>query len=301
VKKLFVYGTRDVEQERSLALAEEAGYVCTTGLYEGRPPRHGGEAYQVQTFLWEIVWQDWDEVVRFECDGPAFQSLSYRQLVVIDHHRPGDPGYDAPPERFWEGSSLGQLCCHLELPPTERDLWIAAADHCLGAAYAGLCPGVDPQRLRAFRLAQRCSFYRLRDCEAEYYWRLCEQILAKAPRLSWAGEEIADLRQVDIPWNANLLCDVAGWKRTAVVFYKHRGGRSKLRLGCTAPATVEYFLKKVVPSLELEDPYGVPQRGFAGAYYPVETVDNPRRLLKRLRGRWRLQGQDFCAALERPL
>jgi hypothetical protein len=301
VKKLFVYGTRDVEQERSLALAEEAGYVCTTGLYKGHPPRHGGEAYQVQTFLWEIVRQDWDEVVRFECDGPAFQSLSYRQLVVIDHHRPGDPGYDAPPERFWEGSSLGQLCCHLKLSPTERDLWIAAADHCLGAAYAGLCPGVDPQRLRAFRLAQRCSFYRLRDCEAEYYWRLCELILAKAPRLSWAGEEIADLRQVDIPWNANLLSDVAGWKRTAVVFCKHRGGRSKLRLGCAAPATVEYFLKKVVPSLELEDSYGVPQRGFAGAYYPVETVDNPRRLLKRLRGRWRLQGQDFCAALERPL
>lgn len=30
-------------------------------------------------------------------------------IVRVDHHRPGDPGYGLPPERFLEGSSIGQV------------------------------------------------------------------------------------------------------------------------------------------------------------------------------------------------
>jgi hypothetical protein len=312
MKKLFVHGTPDLEWSRAMSLAEEAGYICVTGYVSRRDYYRGGGSYRLLSLPFEILNQDWDEVVRFECDGPALEMLTYHRLVVIDHHRPGDPGYEAPPEHFWEGSSLGQFCRHLGASPTERDLLIAAGDHCLGAAYAGRCPGVDPQRLRAFRLYQRCSFNRLRDYEAEYYWRLCERLLEEAPRLSWAGEEIADLRQVDIPWNANLLSDAAGWKRLAVLFHKTNYGIRRLRLSCALPATVAYFLEELVPELGLEDPYGVPQRGFAGAYYPLSrSGDDSQELLlltgrrapshpplRHLRGRWRIDGVDYCAAVD---
>src|SRR5690606_18888639 len=29
--------------------------------------------------------------------------------IIIDHHRPGDPGYGRPPAEYWQASSLGQV------------------------------------------------------------------------------------------------------------------------------------------------------------------------------------------------
>ncbi len=132
-------------------------------------------------------------------------------LVVIDHHRPGDPGFGRPPAEFLPASSVGQVIAWLareaesplyprymmaaRMPWEERPYdpttsgppfepgdvlrflegrvggrcleWhiavsemmhlripaglvlTAAADHCLAAAYAGQCPGVEPADLRA--------------------------------------------------------------------------------------------------------------------------------------------------------
>lgn len=109
---------------------------------------------------------DGDPIVwRIECDGPAFDDLPDERVVVIDHHRPGDPGYGRPPAEFWEASSLGQVLALLArrygYSPEEVIRAIAAkageinlaiaADHCLADAYQGRCPGVDPDRLMEWR------------------------------------------------------------------------------------------------------------------------------------------------------
>ena len=72
-------------------------------------------------------------------------------LARVDHHHPGDPGYEMPPERYLEGSSLGQVLRLLEREPTPTQRLLAASDHCLTAAYQGHCPGVDPDELLFLR------------------------------------------------------------------------------------------------------------------------------------------------------
>jgi hypothetical protein len=42
-----------------------------------------------------------------------------------------------PPERYLEGSSLGQVLRLVEREPSETQRLLAAADHCLTAAYQG--------------------------------------------------------------------------------------------------------------------------------------------------------------------
>ena len=83
-----------------------------------------------------------------------------------DHHRPGDPGYGRPPAEFMGASSLGQVIVQLAVQGVLSAAWVipprvlltAAADHCLAAAYAGMCPGVDPGELAQYRLRQRAEY-----------------------------------------------------------------------------------------------------------------------------------------------
>jgi hypothetical protein len=84
--------------------------------------------------------------VYVECDLPG-----RAPLVRVDHHHPGDPGYGMPPERYLDGSSLGQVLRLLEREPTPTQRLLAASDHCLTAAYQGRCPGVDPHDLLFLR------------------------------------------------------------------------------------------------------------------------------------------------------
>ena len=64
--------------------------------------------------------------------------------MIIDHHNPGDPGFGRPPKEAFEASSIGQLLTMFNDGPdtivrvngwTGRAAIVAAADHCLGAAY----------------------------------------------------------------------------------------------------------------------------------------------------------------------
>jgi hypothetical protein len=59
--------------------------------------------------------------------------------VVVDHHRPADPGYGKEPAQYWEASSNGQASALLGIQPKAQMQLVAAADHWLAAAYAGQC------------------------------------------------------------------------------------------------------------------------------------------------------------------
>src|SRR5690606_35947049 len=116
---------------------------------------------------------------------------SYPEIIRIDHHRPGDPGYGRSPEEFLPASSIGQVWASLlrlrndgwdsplysgtgsvywndrrwygdtpygQVDVPEALLLVAAADHCLAAAYRGECPGVDPDKLMQWRVETRAEF-----------------------------------------------------------------------------------------------------------------------------------------------
>lgn len=101
-----VVGAPDPERAAIINLLEQAGipvhYACV-----GESLVHAGNAYQADRIAPPLppdcqVW-------RIECDGPAFADIDPSHISVIDHHRPGDPGYGRPPAEFLPASSIGQV------------------------------------------------------------------------------------------------------------------------------------------------------------------------------------------------
>ncbi len=142
----------------------------------------------------------------------------------------------------------------------------AAADHCLGAAYQGRCPGVDPGALMAWCAASRAAFQGrgveeiLADVEAT------TKALREAPILSLWGERIRDMRReppypelpeaatrLGVPYISGPLVDRDGRRKITV-----SGGETVIRA----------FLETWAPAQGLVSLYGDPARGFAGGYLP---------------------------------
>lgn len=241
------------------------------------------------------------------------------KITRVDHHRPGDPGYGRPPEEFLAASSIGQVVSllnghgkaffedgqwltsdggehrdvggnvvglpHCGAVPVEMIL-IAAADHCLEAAYRGRCPGVDPDALMAWRAQSRAEFQK-RPIEAvmadiESARRILRESIEQPRMTAWDycphcdsyehGDcmgvpplEYADLRaQPPIPE----LPEAAA--REGIPFLASmadRDGRKKVVLQAVPQGSdlVKRFLAgELVPGLV--DHYGDAARGFAGGY-----------------------------------
>jgi hypothetical protein len=64
-----------------------------------------------------------ETILRIECDGTGIPTVD--DVVVIDHHRSGDPGFGGEPRHFFTASSVGQLIewmCERGIRPFEGDL-----------------------------------------------------------------------------------------------------------------------------------------------------------------------------------
>lgn len=149
MSRLWILGAADPEMEAIEKLLAGAGeafiYATSSG---GRV--HPANAYQADPI-------DLDpevcEIYLVEC-----QVAVVLPITVVDHHRPGDLGFGLPPEEFLAASSIGQVLRALGIEATKDHLLTAAADHCLGAAYRGECPGVDPDELMRWRAEGRAKF-----------------------------------------------------------------------------------------------------------------------------------------------
>ena len=136
----FVLGSRDVE----MSLIEEllwsrASYGHALGK-DGNRVAPGDPGWGFVPMLGYV--EDGMILVMVECNPPPVWDGIAHEVLVIDHHAP-HPNSTRPPEEYWEASSLGQVCDLLDIKPTHELLAQAAADHCLAAAFAGQCPGVD--------------------------------------------------------------------------------------------------------------------------------------------------------------
>lgn len=260
MKKVFLLGAADPEMAEIEAVVRAHGASVLYAAKDGRRV-HPGNAYKADSVLGES-WEPTSEGqvgYRVECDAAA--NLSTGEMVVIDHHFPGDPGFGRGPEEFLQASSLGQVLDVFGLQATEQQRLAAAADHCLAAAYRGECPGVDPEALMNWRAASRAAFQKravedvLRDIEA------AREVLASATKTLIAGVEVADLGDqtvAEVPEAAAR----DGQPFTAEVVDRDR--RRKVVLQAAPPAVVEAFMAG--HRADDREVYGDPARGFAGAF-----------------------------------
>jgi hypothetical protein len=125
---IAVLGASDPEMQEIENLLKSVGIPVMYATAGGKRC-HPGNAYKADPLdlgsLNEVPKEAW----LVECQPQFVVDTSCRTsempedipTVVVDHHRPGDPGYGAEPKEFLKGSSLGQVISLLgqrELLPT---------------------------------------------------------------------------------------------------------------------------------------------------------------------------------------
>lgn len=256
---LFVLGSADREMAVIHSAAARQGHhvgLACDADFKRCSPRSAYDAREVDMVNF-ATGTDYSRVVRVECDGPAIAALT-DDPVVVDHHRPGDPGFDGRPEEFWESSSIGQVFDLIGLVPSARDLLVAASDHCPGHAYKGRCPGVDPKLLANDRVhgrARHCGIdpatleRRIVTAEA-----LIEQQLRDGADLPFFASQVDELPEACL-------------RRGVAVSYRmpSRDG-DKIGVLNGEPPMIRRWMEQTAPALGLLDIYGSPERGYAGGY-----------------------------------
>ena len=256
MSRIFVLGAPDPEMDAIQALLDEHGERFTFAMV-GDHRVHAGNAYTATRTRNEI--EPGEHVITIECDVRGL-----RVSRVIDHHRPGDPGYACSPERYWEGSSYGQLHILMGLEPTDQARIIAAADHCVTAAYASKCPGVDPLALKQWRLQSRAE---RRGVPLEVMEKNINEAITRLRQLDRtviAGHEYANAIGHDIPEvpEASAISGIA----VMHVYVEPKSQREKVSVLGGTPEAIRAW--QAWASTFLADVYGNPNRGYAGGYAP---------------------------------
>lgn len=160
----------------------------------------------------------------------------------------------------------------------EDALLVAAADHCLIHAYAGRCPGVDPEALARFRAKSRAAFQRrsvedvLRDVEAaNIELRAAPRIdigrpVAFSGKFSGPGQQaiVRDMRR-DRP--VPELPEAAARLGESYLSGPLIGPDGRRKYTVSGPTSVvRQFLTYWAPRMGLVDTYSDPERGLAGGY-----------------------------------
>jgi hypothetical protein len=259
---VFILGAADPEMQRIDAVLAKHGCLvayATIGLGGERvSPSTAYKADRTSHYIEDLV----GDVIFVEC-----QVSGLTPKMVIDHHRPGDPGYGLPPEKFWEASSLGQVFSLLGLEPSEEDLIVAAADHCLSHAYRWRCPGVNPDALRRWRTANRAAFQGVSEDEIRRKVDAALETLAHLPCVTIAGQTVANAIGLPSIPEAPEAVAISG---TALLYsMPDKGtGRTKVGLLGAEPETIREWMSIAPQKWGLVEIYGDPARGYAGGYLP---------------------------------
>lgn len=199
--------------------------------------------------------------------------LQSSNIKIFDHHREGDPGYKKSAKEYFLASSIGQvwnwLSSNMLLPQLSIDAayelyMIAAADHCLMAAYQGKCPDVDPNELMEWRIRSKAA-YRRRSIDSIMrnvnHARSLLRLGGPYCRTSISGELVADFGDSTIPE----LPEAAA--REGIAFLAtvtDADGRKKRVLQCASEKVIDTWMHDMQGILT--DIYGDSVRGFAGGY-----------------------------------
>jgi hypothetical protein len=266
---VFVLGAQDPEMREIQRVLDDARRPWVHAAVQGRRC-NARTAY------------DGDGVVRLGPDGIAraavlpprapavFVECSVRghpAWVQVDHHHPGDAGFEVPPERFLDGASLGQVLRLLGREPTPTQRLLAAGDHCLTAAYQGRCPGVDPDELLFLRASWQAKV------SGRTLTEVVQGILDAAARVRRQFDavtgEAAFLDPTRVPRDlpegaalAGLPVRYRGWREDGDLKEMLKGG---------TPAHIQRFMDG--HRAAGRSVYGNPYRGYAGAYWVTDGPD----------------------------
>ena len=306
----FVLGTRDHEMQMIQRLLNQCNQSWHTAT-AGHMPVHGGTMYTIDP----VMAPEGHQLVLVEC-GWLGQP---KDALIIDHHRPGDPGYGKLPDDFLEASSVGQIVnllaraglVHHHLPwPAIRAstsgavaglfnlryttvlgshkamywdvavqkglpgrvewyevpyevVYTAAADHCLGHAYRGRCPGVTPTSLLAYRVRVKAEMQNRPSADIQRDIDAAMEAVKAAPTMTIAGVVVSVMGDEYV----RELPEAAAYLGRP---YLGRGiqtpeGRQKEVLQSAPPDVVAKWME-IHSGSEI---YGDPARGFAGRYLPA--------------------------------
>jgi hypothetical protein len=254
----FILGALDPEMHTIEKLLAKDGRHFVHAKLKGRRVI-SGNAYVADALSGAIDWAQ--PVVWVECSAPA---LRCAQHLVADHHKPGDPGYGLPAERYWQGSSLGQVCMFLNIAQNKPLSIIAASDHCLNHAYQGLCPGVEPHEVRQSRIASRAQFQRISQELMINKIDAAIAVINELPTIEIGGHPFKDAMDRFVPE----LPEASAMLNMPIIYTRRepRLGLTKVGvLNGTAPALTAWMQWAGEQSY-LMQLYGDPDRGYAGAY-----------------------------------
>lgn len=260
-KVFFALGSLDPEMRAIRWMLSKSGYGYAYANRFGRRC-NSSNAYKADELTKHV--NDDQQIVWVECRSPQFDS---DRDIIVDHHNVGDPGFAAPPDQFWEGSSIGQVAQIIGRTSPELRL-TAASDHCLSAAMRGECRGIDPTELMSWRITARAAMGDMQP------WRLKRMIsraverIESLPRIQFCGVQIVDGTFDTTPE----LRDAAAVVGVPILTTrKGPAGNVKVGLYGAQPEVVEEWMKAMNDSGFVENVYGSPFREYAGAVLSVEA------------------------------
>jgi hypothetical protein len=248
--RIFILGADDPEMREIRNVLTQAGEQFVFARERGARVR-SGNAYHADGTSDPLP--KGAEVIFVECSV-----LGLTPSLTIDHHRPGDPGYDCEPEDYLHGSSLGQTLLYLKMMPTLTQRVICAADHCPSQAYLGRCPGVLPEELAKWRRESKAAVKGVTPEVLEELIQEQRQRLMAAERIDVAGTPVAWLPDAtDEAPEASARYDIPFMYRSV-----QKDGRTKVGILGAPPAAIAVWMDEC----GLFDVYGNPSRGYAGGY-----------------------------------
>ena len=254
----FILGASDPEMQFIKEAIQIAGLNFIQATYNGQPVKTK-TAYRANGFDGKLK----GYAVFVECQVEGVQAMT-----IIDHHQPGDPGYERPPEQFWEASSIGQtinFICRLKNRSAEAIFGnrlaeyrlAAAADHCLCSAYLGLCPGINPDDLSYWRTSTRATYQNVTLQNLLEKIDKAKKLIVMAPKVEIEGVEVAVIKS-RIPE----LPEASAQMGAPIQAGDESVKNPRLNIISAPPAVIDAWIKdKQNKGLELIN--GDSQRGFA--------------------------------------
>lgn len=258
----FVLGAQDPEMRGIEDVLNQAGIAFAHAAIDNRRC-NAGNAYEANSTVLlglngihrQVVKPASHRIVLVEC-----RLKGQQDAILVDHHRPGDPGFEATPDRYMEGSSLGQVLSLLGIQANETQRMLSAADHCLTAAYQGRCPDIDVGELFFMRSSwlAKLSGRPLSDVMTDIE-RAASMVRS---RFNPKRGEAVFLDPTRLP---RLLPEGAAYAGKVI---RYRAMNSEFRMkemikGAN-PTAIETFMRE--HELAGRTVYGNPHRGYAGAY-----------------------------------
>ncbi len=260
----FLLGAGDPEMREIERVLKALGLPYAYATVDGKPV-HGGNMYAADV----PSVPPGHTLVLVEC--------ALRQTVV-DHHRPGDPGYGRPPAEYWVGSSLGQLLAMLGVEPTREQRVLAAMDHCYPAAFRGECPDVEPADILAMKIREikRAPHINLSEEAVRTRIRHFQRVLEASGTVQIGAQSVRDLRECfcGVGYSLDYLTlQVAAMMDGEVVVFWCRDREDEpdnkwFLSGHATPETVVAFRDEWAPAHGLVGIHADPARGFALGYVP---------------------------------